>query len=304
MQKKELKALAREIYEHIVTTIDEQEHTTIQQLIDYMQNAVVAMEGVEDDDITTLEYAKSTFFDAYKDIADNGLMNYQTTNGKFLDISNQQSKIINDCREDHVDVDDILSKFENIQLHMVEEVKRANGVICDLSQQVKNLETKSNIDSLTKVFNRRALSAYLSSVCDEGNSNFELNMLMIDLDDFKQINDVHGHIAGDKILIFVSNILKHTLRDGDKIFRYGGEEFIVMLNRTDDNDCMHVADRILELIRVNNLIYKGTTLKITASMGVTKFTNGDTPDSFMERADKALYKAKDNGKNQIYTLTE
>jgi diguanylate cyclase (GGDEF)-like protein len=129
-------------------------------------------------------------------------------------------------------------------------------------------------------------------------------MLMLDLDDFKIINDTYGHIAGDKILIFISNILKKTLREVDKIFRYGGEEFIIILNRTDNIFCSKIANRILELIRVNNLVYKGETLHITGSIGTTMFKEGDTPDSFISRADKALYKAKANGKNQIQTEME
>jgi diguanylate cyclase (GGDEF)-like protein len=129
-------------------------------------------------------------------------------------------------------------------------------------------------------------------------------MLMLDLDDFKQINDNYGHVAGDKILIFISNILKQTLREGDKIFRYGGEEFIIILNRTDNIFCSKIANRILELIRANNLIYKGETLHATASIGTAVFIEGDTPDTFISRADKALYQAKKNGKNQIVTEME
>ena len=113
---------------------------------------------------------------------------------------------------------------------------------------------------------------------------------------FKVINDTYGHIAGDKILIFIANILKKTLRDGDKIFRYGGEEFILILNRLDNIHCLKIASRILELINKNKLIYKGESINVTVSIGTTIYNISDTPDSMIHRADKALYRAKKDGK--------
>jgi len=304
MQKEELKSLAKEMYENLITTIDEQDEVSIQQLVNYLSNAAEAIKSIEDDDITTLEYAKSTFNNAYKDIATQGLLNYKTTNGNFLDITNEHHQILTDCVEKHIDIPEITNKFKNIQEHMLEEVDRANKVITQLSNEVKALEIKSNIDSLTKVFNRRALNTYLTNLCKEANANYKIHMLMLDLDDFKLINDTYGHVAGDKILIFVSNILRQTLRESDKIFRYGGEEFIIILNRTNDDFCTKIATRILELIRSNNLLYQGKSLNVTASIGTTVFADADTPDSFIARADKALYTAKENGKNQMHTITE
>jgi len=304
MQKEELKSLAQEMCKNLVVTIDEQDKVSIQQLVNYLTNAAEAMGRIEDDNITTLEYAKSTFNNAYKDIAIKGLQSYKKSNETFLEISSIHSKVLDDYSDEHIDLPEMKDKFKGIQEHMVKEVEKANKIITELSSQVKKLEKKSNIDSLTKVFNRRALNTYLHKICEDATSDYQIHLLMLDLDDFKQVNDTYGHIAGDKILIFISNILKQTLREGDKVFRYGGEEFIVILNRTDNKFCSKIANRILELIRANNLIYKGETLNITASIGTTVFAEGDTPDSFISRADKALYKAKENGKNQIVTGME
>jgi diguanylate cyclase (GGDEF)-like protein len=123
----------------------------------------------------------------------------------------------------------------------------------------------------------------------------------LDVDDFKVINDTFGHIAGDKILIFIANILKKTLRDGDKVFRYGGEEFVIVLNRITDEHCKNITLRILELIRKNKLIYKGQSINVTMSIGATKYKESDNEDTLMSRADKALYRAKNSGKNQMYS---
>ncbi len=100
----------------------------------------------------------------------------------------------------------------------------------------------------------------------------------------------------------MSNILRKTLREGDKVFRYGGEEFIIVLNRIDDQHCKLITNRLLELIRNNKLIYKGKSLSITMSAGITNYTCGDNPDDLIARADKALYQAKTNGKNQMYGI--
>ncbi|MDQ7067948.1 MAG: GGDEF domain-containing protein [Sulfurimonas sp.] len=122
---------------------------------------------------------------------------------------------------------------------------------------------------------------------------------MLDIDDFKVINDTFGHVAGDKVIMFIANILRSTLRDGDKVFRYGGEEFVIILNRITPEVCLEVTNRILKLIRSNQLIYKGHPLSVTISIGATQYTNGDTPESIITRADKALYKSKINGKDQM-----
>jgi diguanylate cyclase (GGDEF)-like protein len=187
---------------------------------------------------------------------------------------------------------------------MTKEVKKANEVISELSNKVKVLEQTSNLDPLTKVLNRRALISYLKEVCTNKDIPYTLHILMIDIDNFKSINDNYGHITGDKILIFIANILRKALRDGDKIFRFGGEEFTIILNRNSDKESEAIANRLLKLISSNNLIYMGQKISITASIGMTKFIENDTPDSLMGRADKALYKSKNDGKNMVSKVCE
>ncbi|NPA66632.1 MAG: GGDEF domain-containing protein, partial [Epsilonproteobacteria bacterium] len=100
-------------------------------------------------------------------------------------------------------------------------------------------------------------------------------------------------------LIFIAQILKKLLRDGDKIFRYGGEEFIIILNRISTQECIIITERILKQISANKLIYKGDTINVTASIGITKYNENDTPETLINRADIALYEAKNSGKNKI-----
>jgi len=301
VDKNTLKALVTEMYENLLIKIDEQDEATKEQVIEYLRNAASAVSSINDTKLEKLSSEKSLFADAYKAIASESLLSYENTNLEFDKISQMHKKTLQECQNNHIDLPKITEKFNEIQKHMTEEVTKANEIISTLTQQVKILEEKTNLDPLTKVFNRRALNHYLQTVCSSQNTKFELHLLILDLDDFKNINDRYGHLAGDKVLIFIANILKKTLREGDKIFRYGGEEFVIILNRIDDVLCKKIARRLLDLVQSNNLIYKGESLKVTMSMGGTKYLASDTPDSLLSRADAALYKAKSNGKNQFYT---
>jgi len=127
-------------------------------------------------------------------------MFYESTNDKFEKLTLMQTLAIEECYKKHIDLPAITEKFTEIQIHMTNEIKKANDIISQLSSQVKLLEKKSNIDSLTKVFNRRALDSYLHSLCKKEKIPYELHLLMLDLDNFKILNDKYGHLAGDKTL--------------------------------------------------------------------------------------------------------
>lgn len=301
MEKEDLKSLVTQMYENLLDNINHQETVTKEQVIEYLRNSVEVVSSISDDKIDSIEHAKAAFNNAYQMIANKTIASYQHTNERFEKLTQMHEETLSSCAEQMINIPNITDKFNEIQEHMLDEVKKANDIITKLSTQVNKLEKDSNIDSLTKVFNRRALSKYLSNICEQKNEHNELHLLMIDIDDFKVINDTHGHIVGDKILIFIANILKKTLRDGDKIFRYGGEEFILILNRVDSVYCKKIASRILELISSNNLIYKGTSINVTASMGTTLYDVSDSPDDVIHRADTALYRAKNSGKNRVCT---
>jgi len=301
MQNEDLKSLVTQMYKNLISTIDEQEYATKEQVVDFLKDATLTIESIDNDDINSVEHAKNSFTNAYKEIAKNSLTSYKNTNGRFEELTKMHQDTISECNAEQIDLPTITEKFNEIQLHMNVEVKKANETISQLNRQVKELEAKSNLDALTKVFNRRAMITYLNKLCSKSGISFELHLLILDIDDFKQVNDKYGHVAGDKILIYIANILKKTLRDGDKIFRYGGEEFVIVLNRIDDKECLLITQRLLELVRSNKLIYKGHNINVTTSIGTTKYIDGDTQDTLITRADKALYKAKHSGKNKICT---
>jgi len=164
----------------------------------------------------------------------------------------------------------------------------------------KKLEDLAHNDSLTGLPNRRSF-----------NSNFEKSLHMFkrkksnkaiiffDIDNFKKINDTHGHLVGDKVLIRVAQILRNDLRKTDDVSRWGGEEFAILLNDISLDDVTTFAIKLKNNIEEDELLKHYTKDCVTASFGVTLFKNKDTTDSIVKRVDDALYEAKNSGKNQV-----
>jgi len=300
MQKDDLKSLVTQMYVNLLEQIDSENEFTIEQVAGYLKEASNTIASIDENNLHAMNETKYLFTNNYKEIAKESLSSYANTNTEFEKIAQMHEETVNEC-SNLINLPALTNRFNEIQAHMSDEVKKANHIITQLVQQVKTLEETSNLDPLTKVYNRRALSSYLDEICSKENINYELHLLILDVDDFKVINDTYGHVAGDKILIFLANILKKTLREGDKIFRYGGEEFVIILNRIDNSHCKNITNRLLELVRKNKLIYKGQNIQMTVSIGASKYKQNDTPDGLLSRADKALYKAKHSGKNRMHS---
>ncbi len=305
MKKDDLKEIALGILQYFHESIDSDKEVTLQEAINYIKGSHTVFNDIECEQ-NSLEKTIEQLKERYREITISGLKSYKNSNENFQKIADTQKKELENISSsnEHIDLGLIKSKFADIQEHMISEVQRANEEIAKLTEKMKLLEEESNVDPLTRVFNRRALEKYLEKVCAKGNLKQELHLLILDIDDFKSINDLYGHLAGDKILIFIANLLTHMLREGDKVFRFGGEEFVIILNRIGDESCKRIATRILKQISTNKLVYKDTTIKVTVSIGATKYQEGDTPESIIERADKALYEAKRDGKNKLVTKSK
>ncbi|OHD88492.1 MAG: hypothetical protein A3J39_07775, partial [Sulfuricurvum sp. RIFCSPHIGHO2_12_FULL_44_8] len=214
---------------------------------------------------------RNTTSEEYKEIAQKSIESYSRTNEKIEEISERQAELLNETAGSTlIDFGKISEKFSDIQNHLSDEVSRANEVIHGLLEQVKTLELKTSLDPLTKVYNRYALQEHLKVILEKGILDFEIFVLMIDLDNFKQINDRFGHVAGDKVLIFIAKLFKKALRDGDRVYRFGGEEFIIVLNRTDLEGAKLVAERLLSLCRNNKPLFQNQQIPVTLSIGLTK----------------------------------
>lgn len=299
MQKKELKALVEQIHTNLVQKVDRGEVASKEHILEYLKNMIGVVSAIELEDVESVNLVKKTFNNFYKDIAKESLESYSDTSSKIGELAQLQQETILECNESRIDIEKITAKFSDIQSHMEMEVKKANSIISELTSRVKQLEETSNLDALTKVFNRRALDSYLEDVF-KSKSHKDFHLLMLDIDNFKHINDTYGHVVGDKILIFIAALLRKTLRDSDRIFRYGGEEFAIMLDRSTNEQAKVIANRLLTLIKTNNLIYLGKKIEVTASIGMTSLNQEDkNADELLQRADKALYISKESGKNRV-----
>ncbi len=242
----------------------------------------------------------SKMVDSCYDIAKESIKEFSKTNEHIKKSSIDLSKITKDLED--LDNTKLLESFNDFHKNLLKTLKEADTTIIKLQEEILQLEKESNIDPLTKLYNRRALLRDLETILDFGkDKKLDLSLIIFDLDDFKKINDTFGHIAGDKTLIYVAKVLKSSLRSEVKTYRFGGEEFVVVLNRIDLAEAQKIAKRILKTISESKLIYKNSTIKITMSGGITGHRQNDTIDTIIERADRALYKAKENGKNRVVT---
>jgi len=159
---------------------------------------------------------------------------------------------------------------------------------------------KALIDPLTGLPNRAAWSERLDHEVNiwhqRGNS---LSLAMLDLDHFKRINDGYGHLAGDKVLKIIANVLRKRLRPGDFIARFGGEEFVLLMPDSSLADALAVGGMLRAAIEACPFHFKGEPVTITVSMGVAQFQPGERSELALKRADEALYRAKAAGRNQV-----
>jgi two-component system cell cycle response regulator len=157
-------------------------------------------------------------------------------------------------------------------------------------------------DPLTGTYNRRALDERLGAELERaGRYNSKLALLMLDIDEFKKVNDTFGHRAGDQVLCQLATILRRELRGVDMVARYGGEEFVVVLPETNLQGARNFAERILKRVSEHDFGEPGTPVHVTISVGVATFPEVSTEqaEAFLTHADQRLYQAKRDGRNRF-----
>ena len=155
-------------------------------------------------------------------------------------------------------------------------------------------------DSLTRIMNRRGITVgLLDAMAQAERYRTPLTVAMADIDHFKQVNDTYGHEAGDLVLKDVAAILSDALRMPDKVGRYGGEEFLVILPHTGLTQARKIADRIRASVSKWDFDLGSKKIRMTISIGVCQFKSGEDLEQFLSHADKALYDAKKGGRNLV-----
>jgi two-component system, cell cycle response regulator len=169
--------------------------------------------------------------------------------------------------------------------------------VTELEHKSRNFEQKASIDALTGIFNKNKFNEILAANMDVSERyGTDLSIIFFDIDHFKKINDTYGHQAGDYVLKEVSSIIKGIIRKSDFFARWGGEEFIILLPQINLENALYVAEKL----RKGIMNYDFKEVKhLTCSFGVTKLCRIDTADKFVSRVDRALYKAKESGRNRV-----
>ena len=208
--------------------------------------------------------------------------------------------------------DEPLGKIALRRATMFSEAEQATieHLLCTLLYPLRNALLYNDAlqmaqkDPLTGICNRSALDDMLKrELSHAGRHQSSCALIMLDIDHFKKVNDQYGHIIGDCALKVVTNTAARCIRDGDLLFRYGGEEFVVLMRETGLEGARLLAERIRANIEKTPCHCSGIDIKMTISAGVSAYETGDSPLTLFARADEAMYIAKDNGRNQTQVLT-
>ncbi|MEE3927823.1 diguanylate cyclase [Pseudomonas viridiflava] len=191
---------------------------------------------------------------------------------------------------------EVASRLQSLAARVATMEQEALGFRTNLEEQ----RQKALIDPLTGLANRAAWAERLEQemILWQQHKN-SLLVGILDLDHFKRINDGYGHLAGDKVLKIVASVLKKRLRPGDFLARFGGEEFVVLMPATPVTTGLQLLEELRGTVELCPFHFKGERVTITVSMGVTAFRSGERSEVALKRADQALYRAKESGRNKV-----
>jgi diguanylate cyclase len=240
-----------------------------------------------------------------------------TTTGDYhekIDLYSQKISQAQDIGELNKILDDVMRETKIAQNEALrsrdqmisarQEVQEAEARIHQLETKLEEMSELVREDQLTGSLNRRGLDdVFERELARAERRNSPLCIAMLDLDDFKRLNDTHGHTAGDEALIHLVRVIKDTLRTMDVIARFGGEEFLIVLPDTSMEDAMQTVTRVQRELTKRIFMHNNERLLITFSAGVALRNGTEDQLSMIKRADEALYKAKRAGKNRVVAAT-
>lgn len=183
---------------------------------------------------------------------------------------------------------------------IISTIIKSVTIALEKNLSILDLKNAAAVDPLTNCYNRRALCDFLGrDIAAARRQNSELSVMMIDLDDFKRINDIHGHLAGDAVLREFSSLISSVVRRSDYLARYGGEEFVLVLPATSLYNAVQLAEKLRKCVEACEIIHDGQKISVTASFGIASLESKKTVESLLHEADTRLYTAKANGKNSV-----
>ncbi|NVJ59149.1 MAG: diguanylate cyclase [Gammaproteobacteria bacterium] len=262
----------------------------------YLNKAAVGQEGILADSEKLDNDLKSTILDIQQEIQDSSGLGplKQRLLGSFEHIFNSVNRF-KESQATRVEASLAELKIVREQLEVTEEEADR------LKENLKQQRFKAYNDPLTLLPNRYAYNERLSQDYSRWRRyRTPLSLTVCDIDYFKQVNDKYGHSAGDEVLKQVANILNNGIRESDFIARYGGEEFVILMPETGLADATKAINKLRIIIRDTAVsIAKDKNIKVTVSAGVAEFESNDTANDVFAKADKALYRAKEKGRDQV-----
>lgn len=223
-------------------------------------------------------------------------MAYRFKELNFSDIQRLSNMLRREKRRDE------LFYLKRSILTMAQELE---ALINQLKEEKDKLENMAYTDPLTGLSNRRLFMEETKRLVELARRHGEpLSIIMLDVDNFKRINDEYGHDVGDIVLQKLAEVIKKNIRSSDVAARYGGEEFIVALPKTDERGALLVAERIRQDFKRTKVKLNSEEVGTTVSIGVASYGNGDDLDTLIKKADEALYEAKRSGKDRVVIYKE
>ena len=185
---------------------------------------------------------------------------------------------------------------------VIKPVRREFEKRVDAERVAQDMTRLAITDTLTRLMNRRGITVSLiDAMAQAERYDHPLSIAMADIDHFKSVNDSHGHEAGDKVLVEVASLLSEALRMPDKVGRYGGEEFLVVLPHTTLAAAKKIAERMRAAVDDWAFEHGGNKNHVTISIGLTQYRKGEDLEQLLSRVDQALYQAKSAGRNKVIT---
>jgi len=167
------------------------------------------------------------------------------------------------------------------------------------SERLSKYKVLSTTDPLTGALNRNGFAEEMSQNAPDGRLSANTALILIDIDNFKRINDTHGHDAGDALLREVASIIRLNVLGSDKLIRWGGEEFILFCKDTNERQAMLVAEKVREVVEQLKVLFNSTIIPVTISLGVGVAKEKENFDELFHRTDQAMYEAKNRGRNRV-----
>ncbi len=257
-------------------------------------------------DLTHLQQSKADLIDIISSLANSANLTEENVNQFGHTLKRSEKELAEPNSSLETIVTHLLASTKSIQASMGmmrQQIQDSRHEINALQERLEKISEEAMTDSLTGLVNRKGLTkAIEAAISSIGELTSSPCILMIDIDNFKNINDTHGHLLGDNVIKVVGDTLNNQTKGKDTAARYGGEEFCVLLPETDLQGAVKLAESIRQIVentRIKRAKSQEEICRITVSIGVTRYRLKEPISDFFERADKALYRSKHDGRNLV-----